>query len=54
MVYTHRKMIAYCELEISNCHSVTPQLVSIHVQCAYHYVVIRKFTSIYDIQSSVI
>jgi len=30
MIYTQHKMMAYCELDISDCHHLSPQLVSIH------------------------
>ena len=29
MVYTQHKMMAYCELDISDCHHMSPQLVCI-------------------------
>jgi len=29
MVYTQHKMMAYCELDISDCHHMSPQLVCV-------------------------
>lgn len=34
MIYTQHKMMAYCELDMSDCHHMSPQLVSMHVMCA--------------------
>lgn len=46
MVYTQHKMIAYCELDVADCHHLSPQLVrnNVHYLSLFSVINVQRLT----------